>query len=66
MTDIKQVEKIADCMIETGTKMKEFLKEDFLYKKERELTEEEQNKYYQFVGFYISSVQEINSLISNL
>ena len=62
----EQIEELADCMIRTGTKLKEFLNEDFIDKKENELTEEERNKYYQFTGFYVDSVRKINTLISEL
>lgn len=64
--DTKQIEKFADTMIEVGTKLKEFIKEDFLNKPESELTTEEKNKYYQFVGYYISSIQELNEIKINL
>ena len=49
-------------MIEVGTKLKEFLKEDFLNKPESELTDEDKNKYYQFIGVYVSSIQKLNEM----
>jgi len=60
--DTKQIEKFADTMIEVGTKLKEFIKEDFLNKPESELTTEEKNKYYQFIGIYVSSIQKLNEM----
>ena len=60
--DRKQIEKIADGMIELGTKMKEFMKEDFWDKPESELTDEAKNKYYQFIGLYVSSIQKLNEM----
>ena len=62
LNDIKNIEKYADTMIETGTRLKEFLKEDFLNKPEVELTSEEKDKYYQFVGFFVSSAQKLNEI----
>jgi hypothetical protein len=60
--DTKQIEKFADTMIEVGTKLKEFIKEDFLNKPESELTDEDKNKYYQFIGIYVSSIQKLNEM----
>ena len=62
VNDTKQIEKFADTMIEVGTKLKEFLKEDFLNKPESELTDEDKNKYYQFIGVYVSSIQKLNEM----
>lgn len=62
LNDIKNIEKYADTMIETGIRLKEFLKEDFLNKPEVELTSEEKDKYYQFVGFFVSSAQKLNEI----